>query len=130
MSLQFLSLLRIFCWFGFWFFFLRNNEKSKSGKHPSSGNIDPAGIFSHPGQHDPSKLLSAARRIRFFLDDGTSDHLPVVQGETQRFTRLLRAHHDVVEERRTPGAHSVAWAVSQLQMVARFLDAGWRGPVT
>jgi S-formylglutathione hydrolase FrmB len=88
---------------------------------------DPAHIFGNPSKHDPSQLLSAAPKTRFFLDDGTSDHLPVVRGETQRFTRLLRAHHMDVEERLTPGGHSVAWAVAQLGMVARFFDKGWGG---
>lgn len=86
---------------------------------------DPAHIFDNPAEHDPSRLLSSTPRMRFFLDDGTSDRLTVVHGETQRFTRLLRAHNFDVEERLTPGGHSVAWAVAQLAMVARFFDRGW-----
>ncbi|HET6816814.1 MAG TPA: alpha/beta hydrolase-fold protein [Mycobacteriales bacterium] len=91
---------------------------------------DPAHIFADPDRHDPSLLLSQARRVRLLLVDGNDDHLPVVKGETQRFSALLRRHHIAVEERLTPGGHTVPWAVAQLPMVAQFFGDGWGEAVT
>ena len=91
---------------------------------------DPAHIFADPSRHDPSLLLSEARRVRLLLVDGSDDHQPVVEGETQRFSALLRLHHIAVEERLTPGGHTVPWAVAQLPMVAQFFGEGWGEVVT
>lgn len=87
---------------------------------------DPDRVFgSRAAAHDPSHLVSVARRFRILLLDGDHDTQPVVRGETQRYARLLRAHHVGVVARITRGGHSMPWAVAQLPAVARFLSSGW-----
>ncbi len=94
---------------------------------------DPDHMFgsdpSVQAQHDPDRQVDDLRAFRLLLLDGANDEDPVTQGETARFTAVLRARGITVTSEITPGRHTITWATRQLPAVAGFLAAGWP-PVT
>lgn len=89
---------------------------------------DPDGAFTPDDApaHDPDRLVSRAAGQRWFLADGDRDGEPVAQGETQRFTAVLRDAGVTVFSRISRGGHTPGWARAQLPAAFSVLASGWR----
>lgn len=91
---------------------------------------DPSNMFggdeSVIAANRPDRNLSAARRVRIFLAAADEEDNPVIEGEPQRFKRLLDAAGvpAVLDVRQ--GGHDWDYVRSVLPTAFTFLARGWR----
>lgn len=81
--------------------------------------------FATREAHDPDNLIGGATRLHFFLADGDQDDLPVVAGESQRFTRKLAAHRVDVKLSIVRGGHTLGTLGNALPGALTFWHAKW-----
>jgi S-formylglutathione hydrolase FrmB len=74
----------------------------------------------------PDRNLAAARRIQIFLSAAASENNPVVEGEPQRFKKLLDAAGIPAVLDIRPGGHDWDYVRSVLPDVFTFLARAWR----
>jgi S-formylglutathione hydrolase FrmB len=78
--------------------------------------------------NSPDRQVAHARGLHILLDDGGADRLPVVEGESQRFARLLAGAGIPATLVLQPSAeHDYAFVRSQFPVLETFLDYGWPG---
>jgi hypothetical protein len=86
---------------------------------------DPDNVFGNNRQvedaHDPEVLIRTVHSVRFWLGDGTADHLPVVSGEAQRFARLAGPLVDPEDLVLAPGGHNFSFVLGSLPAIGRFV---------
>jgi S-formylglutathione hydrolase FrmB len=91
---------------------------------------DPSNMFggdeSAIAANRPDRNLSAARRVRIFLAAADEEDNPVIEGEPQRFKKLLGAAGipAVLDVRQ--GGHDWDYVRSVLPAAFTFLAQGWR----
>ncbi|MFC3998463.1 alpha/beta hydrolase [Nocardiopsis sediminis] len=93
---------------------------------------DPSGTFGpNPDDHAPDQLLDdpEARDIRFMLVEGTEDHTPLqegsINGEAERFEKLLQERDIEVRTEYPEGGHNFdTWRPTFRESVD-FLTEGW-----
>ncbi len=90
---------------------------------------DPSGVFAgRPAEiaaNSPDRHAGSARHLRVLLTDGVEENEPLIQGEVDRFARLLRRHHVAVAVVETPGRHDLGYLRHQLPTILSFLARGW-----
>lgn len=90
---------------------------------------DTSGIFDGDptveAANSPDQHVDAAADLRVMLVDGQDDLEPVVEGEVQRFTALLRSTGQQPTVLIHPGGHDWTFVGSVLPDVEAFLEAGW-----
>lgn len=93
---------------------------------------DPDRVFA--GRSDliaansPDRDVTRARGLHILLDDGGADRLPVVEGESVRFARLLSSARIPATLVLQPAAeHDYQFVRSQFPVLETFLDYGWPG---
>jgi S-formylglutathione hydrolase FrmB len=74
----------------------------------------------------PDQNLAAARRVRIFLSAATDETNPVIQGEPQRFKKLLDDAGIPAELDVRPGGHDWNYVRSVLPDAFAFLAQGWK----
>ncbi|KIH99363.1 esterase [Streptomonospora alba] len=96
---------------------------------------DPSDTFGdNPDAHAPDQLLGdkSVRDIRFMLVEGEDDHTPLqtgsINGEAERFEKLLRKRDMTVETMHPEGGHKWDTWVPTFPESVDFLVEGWTSP--
>jgi S-formylglutathione hydrolase FrmB len=83
---------------------------------------DPDDVFGNDPDveraNDPTALVRTSTNVKFLLADGDNDKEPVVQGELERFAKLVRNAQVVTGS----GAHNWSFVVSHLDDLALFVN--------
>ena len=90
---------------------------------------DPDRVFGDDAaarsSNSPDQQVSRMHGLRLFLLDAGQEDLPLIQGEIDRFSRLLIDAKITVVIDYAPGEHTTQYAFAQLPAVVTFLEAGW-----
>ncbi len=91
---------------------------------------DPSHMFGDDPEtmraNRPDQNLAAAHLLRIFLSADQDENDPVIEGEPQRFKRLLDQAGVPATLEVRPGGHDWGYVRTVLPDAFAFLDAGWR----